>query len=100
MTGWEKRSWTGSAAKAACASPRRASALGRQTDLLPGFDAPGEMGIVGQPRGLRHQRRGDRPVARAAGEHDPPALGSGNCSRSEFRPPKIERLQLALGFAL
>src|SRR5260370_37455404 len=55
----------------ACASPQRASALGRQTELLPRFYSPGEMGIVGQPRGLLHQRRGDRPVARAAGEHDP-----------------------------
>src|SRR5215510_14625485 len=84
----------------ACASPRRTSALGRQTNLLPGFHAAGEMGIVGQPRGLRHQRRGDGPVARAAGEYDLTALGVGNCSWIELRHRKIEGLGVALDFGL
>src|SRR2546430_12655893 len=84
----------------ACASPQRASALGRQTELLPRFYSPGEVGIVGQPRGLRHQRRGDRPVARAAGEHDPATLGIGNRGPLELRHRKIESLRIALDFGL
>src|SRR5262249_40313199 len=100
MKKWERRSWTGSAATGLALRGRALLALGRQTALLPGFDAPGEMGVVGQPRGLRHQRGSDRPVARAAGEYDPPALGIGNCSRIEFRHRKIERLRIALDFGL
>jgi len=58
------------------------------------------MGIVGQPRGLRHQRRGDGPIARAAGEHDPAALGIGDCGRIELRHREIEGFRIALDLGL
>src|SRR5262249_58070217 len=48
----------------------RASALGGQAELLPRFYAAGEMRVVRQACGLRHQRGGNRPVAGAAGRHD------------------------------
>src|SRR5262249_38643908 len=72
------------------------SALGRQAERLPGNDAAGEMSIVWEPRGLSHQRGGDRAIAGAAGEHDlpPPRIGYGG--RVEIRHRQVERVRIAL----
>src|SRR5215471_2627215 len=63
----------------------RASALGGQAELLPRFYAAGEMRVVRQACGLRHQRGGNRPVAGAAGEHDATTRRIGDCGRIELR---------------
>src|SRR4051794_33253314 len=77
-----------------------ALALGRQTELLPGLHAAGEMAVVGQAGALRDQRCGDGAVARTAGEDDLPALRIGDRGRVELRHRKIKDLWIALDLGL
>ena len=61
---------------------------------------PARWALYGKPGGLRHQRGGHRAVARAAGEHDLPALRIGDRRRIELRHREIEGLRIALDLGL
>src|SRR5262249_8063978 len=64
---------------------RIASALGRMAGRLPGDDPARKMRVIAQARRLRGLRGRHRALARAAGEHDLPALRIGNFCRIEAR---------------
>src|SRR5450756_3172805 len=65
---------------------RSAARLGRQSRSLPAQHAARKMLVVGQAGSLRGQRRRDRSLPGAAGEHHLLALGVRNPLRIETRP--------------